>query len=129
MLLRRRGLLAVDAVNNEADEPDALRACGNAALQRGRREKAGPALALVDEDEVEHGRGGMVARAGGLNLYASAVIDGSDRERLERICRYLLRGPIALGRLRRRDDGMLTYRLKKVDRRGNTAGLLRSPGS
>src|SRR3954454_4429305 len=79
--------------------------------------RAGPALALVDDEEVEQPRGGLVANVDGLNLYASPVIDGGERERLEHICRYLLRGPLAAGRLKRRDDGLLTYRLKKADRR------------
>lgn len=42
----------------------------------------------------------------------SPVIHGTAQEQLERICRYLLRGPLALGRLRQRPDGLLMYRLK-----------------
>ena len=40
----------------------------------------------------------VTVNVNGLNVYGSAVIDGTDRDRLERICRYLLRGPAALGR-------------------------------
>ena len=111
-------------MNNESEELDALSMCGNAARQRGERERSGPALGDVDEADVEQPRGGLVANKDGLNLYASGVIDGNDRERLEHLCRYLLRGPLALGRLKLREDGKLTYRMKKADRRGNTVMVL-----
>ena len=89
--------------------------CGNAALQPVRK-RSGPALADVEEQP----QGGQVAAAGGLDLTASAVNDGRDGERQERVCRYLFRGPRILRRLRQRDDGLLSWRLKKPDRRGNT---------
>ncbi|MEW5852774.1 MAG: transposase [Myxococcota bacterium] len=57
-------------------------------------------------------------------MYASPVIDGNDRETLERVCRSLLRGPIALLRLRMRPDGMVEYRMKKADRRGDTVMVM-----
>ncbi|MEW5855490.1 MAG: transposase [Myxococcota bacterium] len=123
VLLKRRGLLpAHDDDTNESAEVDALRACGRLALSVGRRERCGPALSLVGDDEVEQPRGGVRAVVGGVNVYASAAI--ADRDTLERVARYLLRGPLALGRLKMRPDGMLTYRLKKADRRGNTVLVL-----
>jgi hypothetical protein len=79
---------------------------------------------LVDEDEVERPRGGTSANHNGVNVHASSPVDGADRETLERLCRYLLRGPLALERLKQRADGMLTYRLKKPDRKGNTVLVL-----
>ena len=123
-LMRRRGMLRKDTTSNEEQQLDALAACGQLALTVGKRERSGPALALVDEEEVERPRGGTSSKVHGINVYASSPVDGADRETLERLCRYLLRGPLALHRLKQRPDGMLSYRLKKPDRRGNTVLVL-----
>ncbi|MEW5855746.1 MAG: transposase, partial [Myxococcota bacterium] len=80
-LCQRRGLFK-EKEGNEAEQLDALAACGRAALAQGKRERRGPALSLADEDEVERPSGGLVGRCGGLNVYASPVIDGNDRETL-----------------------------------------------
>lgn len=105
---------------------DALQAITATAMQRGTREKRGPALSVVDEEEVETPKGKLEAADRGLRLYASPIIDGNDREALERTARYLLRPPFALGRISLRDDGMVAYRMKKMDRKGNTV-LVMSP--
>ncbi len=73
---------------------------------------------------MERPCGGNCANVNGVNVYASSPVDGENRETLERLCRYLLRGPLALNRLKQRPDGMLTYRLKKADRKGNTVLVL-----
>ena len=36
----------------------------------------------------------LVAEVGGVNVHASAAIDGRDRRRLERLCRYMARPPL-----------------------------------
>ncbi len=123
-LFKRRGLLATRDDDNSPVQLDALASCMNTALTVGQRARSGPALAVVEEEDVERPRGGLVARVDGLNLYASDAIPAGDRELLEKLCRYLLRGPLTLGRLQQRDDGMLTYRMKKADRRGNTVLVL-----
>jgi hypothetical protein len=122
-LLRRRGLLREDThENNEQLELDALLSCNRAARSVGKRERSGPALSAVDEEDMEQPRGGLSARLHGLHVYTSTPI--TDRESLEKLCRYLLRGPLAQERLKQRPDGTLTYRLKKADRRGNTVLVL-----
>ena len=83
-----------------------------------------PALSVVEEDEVERPRGGTDANFNGINVYASSPVDGGDRETLERLCRCLLRGPMAQHRLKQRAGGMLTYRLEKPDPSGNTVLVL-----
>jgi len=123
-LMKRRGMVRTQDTSNEEQQLDALASCGQLALTQGKRERSGPALSPVDEDEVEHPRGGTSATVNGVNVYASSPVDGEDRETLERLCRYLLRGPLALHRLKQRPDGMLTYRLKKPDRKGNTVMVL-----
>ena len=111
--------------SNELPALDALGACARVALSHGHRDHAGAALSLVEEDEVERPAGGLTATTpSGLHLYASSRIDGNDRDRMARVCRYLLRGPLSSSRLTERPDGLLLYRLKKPDRHGHTALVL-----
>ena len=118
-LLKRRGLLKEPEVSRQLS---ALEAISGHALQPGRRERAGPALSDVNSDGLEKPAGGISASFNGVNVYASAPLD--KREDLEKLSRHLLRGPFSAGRLKERPDGMLTYRLKKPDRRGNTVLVL-----
>jgi len=60
----------------------------------------------------------------GFNVHAKVVVDGRDRPRLERLCRYLARPPIAKDRLERTSDGRLRYELKKPWRDGTVAVFL-----
>lgn len=125
-LLQRRGVLKErKAEDGNLPLPlDALESCARAALSRSRRARLGPALVEVDEQEAERPTGGLKANVNGLSLYASSVIGSDERKVLEKLCRYLLRGPLTLSRLGQRSDGMLTYRLKKPDRGGNTVVVL-----
>ena len=50
----------------------------------------------------------------GFSLHANTWVHQNDRDNLEKLCRYGARGPLALERLSRREDGKLEYRgLKK----------------
>lgn len=62
-----------------------------------------------------------VARVAGFNVHAGLVVDGRDRKRLERVCRYAGRPPIAQERLERLADGRLHFTMKKPWRDGTTA--------
>lgn len=50
----------------------------------------------------------------GFSLHADTWVHAHETESLERLCRPGARGPLALQRLTRRDDGTLEYRLKEV---------------
>ncbi len=50
----------------------------------------------------------------GNNLRAGVAFKASDRGRLERLCRYILRPPLAKDRLQRREDGSVVVQLKSV---------------
>ena len=52
--------------------------------------------------------------AAGYNLHAAVVIGRGNREGLERLCRYVLRPPLARTRLHRRGDGLLVLTLRKL---------------
>lgn len=62
------------------------------------------------------GKGEIAVVVDGFNVYA---IDGRDRKRVERMCRYLVRPPIATERLTETGDGdELRYELKEAWRDG-----------
>ena len=55
----------------------------------------------------------MCARQAGYSLHASTWIRASDRDGLERLCRYGLRPPLSVGRLEALPDGSYAYRMKR----------------
>ena len=52
------------------------------------------------------------ARSNGFDLHAGLVVPAGQRERLERVCRYALRPPVARDRLRVTDDGQVRLALR-----------------
>jgi hypothetical protein len=52
------------------------------------------------------------AQADGFDLHAGIVVQAGERERLERLCRYALRPPIAQARLRLDPDGHVVMTLR-----------------
>ena len=75
-----------------------------------------------EEDGVEPGASipPRCVRHGGMSLHADVAVPARDRQRLERLCRYVARPPLALDRLEAMDDGRLAYRLKTPWRDGTT---------
>jgi hypothetical protein len=63
-------------------------------------------------------------REGGMSLHADVAVPARDRRRLERLCRYVARPPIAIDRLEALPDGRLAYRLKTRWRDGTTHVLM-----
>ena len=62
----------------------------------------------------------MLVRGLGMQLHAAVTVDGRDRKRLERVCRYLLRPPFALDAVQRTADGQVRVHFKKPNRLGAT---------
>ena len=62
----------------------------------------------------------MLVRGFGMQLHAAVTVDGRDRKRLERVCRYLLRPPFALDAVQRTADGQVRVHFKKPNRFGAT---------
>lgn len=62
-----------------------------------------------------------IADVRGINIHAVQVINGRDRRRVERVCKYITRPPVAQDRLERRPDGKLELTFKKVWRDGTRA--------
>jgi hypothetical protein len=83
----------------------------------------------VDPDSDEQAEDGVepgaripprCVRHGGMSLHADVAVPARDRRRLERLCRYVARPPLALERLEEMHDGRLAYRLKTPWRDGTT---------
>lgn len=67
---------------------------------------------------------GALAEVGGVNIHAEVVVDGRDRARLERLCRYIARPPLSLDRLEQHPDGRVRIRFKSAWKNGTHAVLL-----
>jgi len=65
-----------------------------------------------------------VPQYGGMSLHAEVHVPARDRRRLERLCRYVARPPLASERLEECRDGKLALRLKSRWRDGTTHILM-----
>jgi hypothetical protein len=125
-LLVRRGLMDdADATDPLAAESLALAGLASAAVQG--RVALGPRAgapverlgADPDASWVDSSRP-LQARRDGFDLHAGVTVAGEDRDRLEQLCRYLLRPPIAQERLALGPDGTVLVTLKTPWRDGTT---------
>jgi hypothetical protein len=118
----------------QADQPG-LFACYQAAASgvAVSGDRAGqPLLRLVagGQTEPNHPTGDSqqglepVAEALGVNLYAKQRVDGRDRQKLERLCRYVMRPALSQERLDWRKDGRLELTLKNQWKDGTRALVL-----
>jgi hypothetical protein len=57
--------------------------------------------------------GPLHAHLDGFDLHAAVAVPAGDRKRLEHLCRYVLRPPIAQERLERAPDGAVVLRLRR----------------
>ena len=65
-------------------------------------------------------KGRRQARLGGFDLHANTSVRAKNRPKLERLCRYLLRPPVAEDRLSLAPDGSVLVRLKTPWRDGTS---------
>jgi hypothetical protein len=86
-------------------------------------ERAGqPLLRIVDPSRAREGE--PFAEVMGFNVHAQVAVAAHDRARLERLCRYLCRPPLAQERLEETPSGKLRYTFKKPWKDGTVALLL-----
>lgn len=65
----------------------------------------------------------LAATRDGFSLNAAVVCSADERRKLERLCRYVARPPIAVERLSRDGDGLVVHELKHPFRDGTTEFL------
>ena len=127
-LLEKRGLIVKDEEDhlrlNITDDEDSL-----SSLQAGSvtyRFTMGPnkgkkALTLKTLPESDQKMGlGLVAKNTGFSLHAGVSMKGTDRTKIEKLCRYIARPAVALNRLSLNSNGQVIYTLKKPYDDGTT---------
>ena len=122
--LSRRGFGGDDEDAPADDDDDAQGVLQLASLSGtvATGERAGRRVRRV---QVHGGRevplGPRCAAYGGYNLHANVAFPASDRRGLERLCRYVLRPPLAVGRLERTQDGRVRVGMKRAWSDGTAA--------
>jgi hypothetical protein len=121
-LLQRRGLLECE-FDTFAEEEPLLAGCSSASVRgtiaSGRR--AGQKVRRIREGPCAQGTSnGCAGDVGGFNIHAGLRVPARERGRLERVCRYAARGPVANDRLEIQGDDVIC-RLKGPWRDGTTA--------
>jgi Putative transposase len=127
-LLVRRGRLPEDAAGSDpfaAQEPLFAQTVA-ASLQGGVAlgPRAGQALRRLRSAASAQTTAPRCARLEGFSLHADVAVPARRRDQLERVCRYLLRPPLALERLSESSGGQLLYQFRRPWRDGSTALLL-----
>lgn len=83
-------------------------------------------LTLGTQAQVRKSKDGFAAQMSGFSLHAGVACNKGERKKLEHICRYISRPPVAEERLRRDHRGQVVYELKRPYDDGTTH-LLFSP--
>ena len=93
------------------DERSLCAALARSARRQGRTAHQDPER---DPDhDADRWAGLIKARVDGFDLECTTVVRGDDRERLEHLCKYVLRPPLADRRLRLLDTGEVALELKR----------------
>ncbi len=83
--------------------------------------KGKKALVLKTLPEQDHSsRTGLVTKYSGFSLHAGVATNKGEKEKLERICRYITRPPISENRLSVNTNGQVVYTLKTPYDNGTT---------
>lgn len=74
----------------------------------------------IDAEDLSAPAALRCAAALGFTLHADVAVPARDRRRIERLCRYVARPPVATDRLERLPDGRVLYHLRHRWRDGTT---------
>ena len=75
------------------------------------------------EDDNPEKQGSLCAAVNGFSLHAATAIGANQKRKLENICRYILRPPVASERFSFLPNGDVLYKLKKPWDNGRTTHL------
>jgi len=126
-LLTRRGILDEDQLDPLAEESPLLAGVTAASVQGmiATGERAGMRVRRVLSDPAEGVKTGHLCYVSrGFSLHAATTVAAGDRAALERLCKYVARPPLAVGRLTQVSDDLLSFQLKTPWSDGTTAILL-----
>jgi hypothetical protein len=82
---------------------------------------------VLDPDERPIGKGALCAQAQAFNLQGATWVAANDKAGRERLCRYILRPPLANDRLSVLDDGDVRLELKPPWSNGTPSVQLAPP--
>lgn len=86
------------------------------------KSKGKKAIVLKSVTDSDHtATKGLVAKNSGFSLHAGVATKAHERDRLEKVCRYIARPAVAEERLSTNDQGDVIYRFKKPWDDGTTA--------
>jgi hypothetical protein len=71
---------------------------------------------IVEDTE----RAVLVVKVAGFSLHAGVSVKASERDKLERLCRYISRPPVSVHRLSLTKQGKIRYELKTPYSNGTT---------
>ena len=123
--LRRRGYVVDrNPESNESEyaeeaEPTLTDLCQGASVQSriALGERAGERVRKIGSFGIGGdpilGEGSRCASLGGFSIHANTAVGANEKDRLEKLCRYVARPPIAEMRLEESQDGGIIYRFKK----------------
>jgi hypothetical protein len=133
--IQKRGYAPVR--NPESNEPESIEQdelgladlCQGASVQNrialgeraGQRVRKLGSFGLGGEPVLQEGT--RCASLGGFSLHANTSVEADEKDRLEKLCRYVARPPIAEMRLSESRDGGIIYRFKKEWSDGTQAVL------
>ena len=93
--------------------------CG--AAPAGPASKRQPIRIVLDPDERPVGKGALCGQAHAFNLQVATRVAANDKAGRERLCRYILRPPLANDRLKILDEGNVRLELKRPWSDGTSA--------
>ncbi len=83
--------------------------------------KGKKALTLRTLPETDHTSAkGLVVKKSGFSLHAGVAMHGGERDKIEKLCRYIARPPVAIERLSINSRGEVVYKLKRPYDDGTT---------
>jgi hypothetical protein len=78
------------------------------------------ALQTIPAIQDENQSGALLGKVAGFSLHAGVAAKSSERDKLERLCRYITRPPVSTQRLSLTGQGDIRYELKTPYRNGTT---------
>jgi len=75
---------------------------------------------VARDDEVDEINVQTLAKGGGFSLHAGVSAKSHQRDKVERLCRYIARPAVSTHRMERLADGRLSYKLKTPYKNGTT---------
>lgn len=120
-LFKLRGLFDDDHVISCNDQALVASYAASARGRIGLGENTGKLHArLMIDAPMQVGKENRASHNSGFDLHANVCVKAHERQKLERLCRYILRPPLAKERLKESADGHLVFEMKRPFSDGTT---------